>query len=118
MKVAIVGVGSMGGAIMQGLNNLTKYDLIALNPKNPRVEKLAHEYKFKLVFDPPLVIGQVPHGLLQQLSLRGQDQIAPIPGKQLDPILALQIPDLGGNRGLGQVQLAGRLRKVEQLAGR
>lgn len=49
MKVAIVGVGSMGGAIMQGLNNLTKYDLIALNPKNPRVEKLAHEYKFKLV---------------------------------------------------------------------
>ena len=33
MKVAIVGVGSMGGAIMQGLNNLTKYDLIALNPK-------------------------------------------------------------------------------------
>ena len=60
MKVAIVGVGSMGGAIMQGLNNLTKYDLIAMNPQNPRVEKLAHEYKFKLVFDPKSLIDLQP----------------------------------------------------------
>lgn len=60
MKVAIVGVGNMGGAIMQGLNNLTKYDLIALNPKNPRVEKLAHEYKFKLVFDPQSLVELQP----------------------------------------------------------
>lgn len=60
MKIAVVGVGSMGGAIVQGLNNLDKYDLLALNPENPRVDKLAREFKFQLVHDPQSLIKLQP----------------------------------------------------------
>lgn len=49
MKIAVVGAGSMGGAILKGFSNLDEFDLIALNPANPRVEKLAHELKFQYV---------------------------------------------------------------------
>ncbi|RVU71143.1 MULTISPECIES: pyrroline-5-carboxylate reductase [Lactobacillus] len=48
-KVAIVGVGQMGSAIMEGLFRTKKYDLIGENPVNPRVDQLAEQFNFKLV---------------------------------------------------------------------
>lgn len=43
MKIAVIGVGNMGGAIMKGLAHGKQDELIAFNPENPRVDKLAHE---------------------------------------------------------------------------
>lgn len=39
MKIAVIGVGNMGSAIMKGLARKTKNDLIAFNPSNPRVDQ-------------------------------------------------------------------------------
>jgi pyrroline-5-carboxylate reductase len=41
MKIAVIGVGNMGSAIMKGLARKTKNDLIAFNPANPRVDHFA-----------------------------------------------------------------------------
>lgn len=48
MKIAIVGVGNMGSAIIKGLVNQHRDTVIAMNPTNPRVTKLATELGFKL----------------------------------------------------------------------
>lgn len=41
MKIAVIGVGNMGSAIMTGLAHKTKDGLIAFNPANPRVDQFA-----------------------------------------------------------------------------
>lgn len=41
MKIAEIGVGNMGGAILTGLSHSGHDDLIAFNPANPRVDQLA-----------------------------------------------------------------------------
>lgn len=47
-KVAVVGVGHMGSAIIQGLSNNNENEIIGENPVNPRVSKLANELGFAL----------------------------------------------------------------------
>lgn len=49
MNITIIGVGSMGGAIMKGLNNTDRFTLSAMNPVNPRVTDLAKKLNFTLV---------------------------------------------------------------------
>lgn len=49
MKIAVVGAGSMGGAILKGLKRAEAGELVALNPANPRVAKLAAEVGFDYV---------------------------------------------------------------------
>lgn len=41
MKIAVIGVGNMGSAIMTGLARKTQDELIAFNPANPRVDQFA-----------------------------------------------------------------------------
>lgn len=48
-KVAVIGVGHMGSAIIKGLKSNSENTIIAENPVNPRVSKLAQELDFKLV---------------------------------------------------------------------
>lgn len=50
MKVGIIGVGAMGGAIAQGLAK-HDVDLVLQNPENPRVTKLAEQIHAQLVHD-------------------------------------------------------------------
>lgn len=49
MKIAVVGIGHMGSAMIEGLSKNPNNELIAENHKNPRVEKLSKELNFKLV---------------------------------------------------------------------
>ena len=46
--VAVVGVGSMGSAIIKGLTNTKQFEIIGENPVNPRVTKLSQELGFKV----------------------------------------------------------------------
>lgn len=48
-KIAVVGVGHMGSAIIKGLKSNSQNSIIAENPVNPRVSKLAQELDFELV---------------------------------------------------------------------
>ncbi|MHA8263805.1 pyrroline-5-carboxylate reductase [Lactobacillaceae bacterium Melli_B3] len=49
MKIGILGVGNMGGAIVEGLaNKLDPQNIYAMNPTNPRVSKLSEQIGFKL----------------------------------------------------------------------
>ena len=49
MKIAVVGVGQMGSAMIEGLSKNPKNELVAENHKNPRVEKLSEKLNFNLV---------------------------------------------------------------------
>lgn len=67
-KVAVIGVGHMGSAIIEGLNKNPKNQIIAENPVNPRISKLAEKLGFDLVhtlsdlvdMDPDIVILTTP----------------------------------------------------------
>lgn len=48
MKITVVGVGSMGGAIIKGLASSSADEVSGLNPTNPRVSRLADYLHFKL----------------------------------------------------------------------
>ncbi|WP_283584090.1 pyrroline-5-carboxylate reductase [Limosilactobacillus difficilis] len=48
-KVTVVGVGSMGGAIVKGLLATGQFKVSAMNPVNSRVSKLADQLGFSLV---------------------------------------------------------------------
>ena len=48
MKITVVGVGSMGGAIIKGLVNSSADEISGLNPTNPRVSNMAEQLHFKL----------------------------------------------------------------------
>ncbi|MBW1606124.1 pyrroline-5-carboxylate reductase [Lactobacillus sp. Sy-1] len=53
MKIGILGVGNMGGAILSGLvNKVAASSIYALNPVNPRVDALKNELGFNLFSDP------------------------------------------------------------------
>lgn len=75
MKVAVVGVGHMGSAIIKGLKDSPENCIIAENPVNPRVSKLANELNFKLVNtlsdlvdqDPEIVILTTPANITLDL---------------------------------------------------
>ena len=68
LKVTVVGVGSMGGAIVKGLIKAQQFQISAMNPVNPRVSKLADQLGFQLVnqadkvtsFNPDVVILTTP----------------------------------------------------------
>lgn len=47
-KIAVIGVGHMGSAIIKGLIKNERNQIIAENPVNPRVSKLAKELNFDL----------------------------------------------------------------------
>ena len=51
MKIGIIGVGHMGTAIIEGLKINSTNEIIAQNPANPRVSKLAQELDFTLFND-------------------------------------------------------------------
>lgn len=59
-KVAVVGVGHMGSAIIEGLNNNPNNQIIAENPVNPRVSKLAKKFDLDLVHTLPDLVDKKP----------------------------------------------------------
>lgn len=58
--VAVIGVGSMGSAIIEGLSNLNRFNLIGENPVNPLVDKLRNKYGFTLVHELSRVVELEP----------------------------------------------------------
>ncbi len=59
-KIAIVGVGAMGGAIAKGLYNTKQYQLLGLNPVNPRVTQLAENLEMTVVNEPEALVNLAP----------------------------------------------------------
>ena len=47
--IAVIGVGSMGSAIIKGLVNTNQFNIIGENPDNPRVTKLQQDLGFTVV---------------------------------------------------------------------
>lgn len=60
MKIAVAGVGSMGGAIITGLIKAGLTDITSLNPDNPRVTKLAQEQGFTTHANAADVVAEKP----------------------------------------------------------
>lgn len=60
MRIAVVGVGHMGSAIIKGLTKQKKDSIIGMNPVNPRVSKLAQQYHFRLVNSYEEVVSKKP----------------------------------------------------------
>ncbi|WP_373842759.1 pyrroline-5-carboxylate reductase [Limosilactobacillus sp.] len=60
MKITVVGVGNMGGAIIKGLTNSGIDDLRGMNPTNSRVSKLAEQLNFTLFHTAAEVINDQP----------------------------------------------------------
>ncbi|MBP2057514.1 pyrroline-5-carboxylate reductase [Lactobacillus colini] len=83
MKIGIIGVGHMGTAIIEGLRVNPDNEIIAENPVNPRVDKLAQELGFSLYNDinefqkqkPEIIILTTP----AEITLRVANQL-----RQLD----------------------------------
>lgn len=48
-KIAVIGVGHMGSALLEGLANTHEFELIGENPINPRVSDLSDKLSFTLV---------------------------------------------------------------------
>lgn len=60
MKIAIVGAGNMGTAILNGFKAAGENDLITLNPVNPRVEKFTQAKQIQLVNTPTDLVKAQP----------------------------------------------------------
>lgn len=60
MKIAIIGIGAMGGAILKGYCQAGQFDLLAMNPVNPRVTKLTDQLHTKLVHTSSDVVANQP----------------------------------------------------------
>lgn len=60
MKIAIIGVGAMGGAILKGYCHDGRFALVTMNPENPRVTKLTDELHVNLVHDAAAVVAAQP----------------------------------------------------------
>lgn len=58
--VAVIGVGSMGSAIIKGLTNTHQFKIIGENPVNPRVTKLGEALGFTVVNDYDAVVEANP----------------------------------------------------------
>lgn len=79
MKIGIIGVGHMGTAIIEGLTKNPENKIIAENPVNPRVSKLAEKLCFTLFNDinefqaqnPEIVILTTP----AEITLRVANQL-------------------------------------------
>lgn len=59
-KIAIIGVGQMGGAIIKGLSKNPNNELIGENPVNPRVDQLAAKYNFTVINTIPALLEEKP----------------------------------------------------------
>ena len=64
MKIAVIGVGNMGGAILTGLANQSQNELIAYNPANPRVDKLADKLGAQRMTEVSAVVSAKPDLLI------------------------------------------------------
>lgn len=60
MKIAVIGVGHMGSAIIKGLLSQAENHVIGMNPVNPRVSKFAQEEGFHLVNSCEEVVSKKP----------------------------------------------------------
>ncbi len=60
INVTVIGVGSMGGAIVKGLIKAQQFKVSAMNPVNPRVSKQADQLGFRLVNKAEDVAGLKP----------------------------------------------------------
>lgn len=60
MKIAIIGVGAMGGAILKGYCHHGGFDLLTMNPQNPRVSQLTDKLGVKLVHQASQVVAAQP----------------------------------------------------------
>lgn len=60
MKIAVVGVGQMGSAIIKGLSARHENSIIGMNPVNPRVSQFAQEAGFRLVNSCEEVVSKKP----------------------------------------------------------
>lgn len=86
-KIAIIGVGHMGGAILTGLAKTKKYQLLAENHVNKRVSQLTDKYNCQLVYSisdlakliPDLVVITTPAAatmeIVQKLTILNKDTI-------------------------------------------
>lgn len=59
-KVAVVGTGSMGSAILQGLAKTDQVELVAANHPNPRAQQLADQLGFKLYEENSEIVPEQP----------------------------------------------------------
>ncbi len=64
MKIAIIGIGAMGSAILKGYCNAGQFDLLTMNPENPRVTKLTHQLHVDLVHDSQAVVAAQPDAVI------------------------------------------------------
>lgn len=60
MKIAIIGVGAMGGAILKGYCRYGKFDLVTMNPENQRVSQLTDRLGVQLVYQTKQVVATHP----------------------------------------------------------
>lgn len=60
MKIMVIGVGNMGSAIIKGLSNKKKDQVMGMNPVNSRVSALAKKLAFPLYHSYDEVISQKP----------------------------------------------------------
>lgn len=64
MKIAVAGVGSMGGAIITGLIKAGLTDITSLNPESPRVKKMAADQGFTTHTDAAALLAEKPDLLI------------------------------------------------------
>lgn len=64
MKIAIIGIGAMGGAILKGYCKNGQFELLAMNPDNPRVTKLTNQMNIDLVNNSQAVVDSQPDAVI------------------------------------------------------
>ncbi len=64
MKIAIIGIGAMGGAILKGYCKTGQFDLLAMNPDNPRVTKLTDQLHVDLANNSQAVVDGQPDAVI------------------------------------------------------
>lgn len=87
MKIAIIGIGAMGGAILKGYCNAGQFDLLTMNPENPRVTKLTDQLHVDLVHDSQAVVTAQPDAVIlttpAPVTVAAAKQLAGLPAKTL-----------------------------------
>lgn len=87
MKIAIIGIGAMGGAILKGYCNAGQFDLLTMNHENPRVTKLTDQLHVDLVHDSQAVVAAQPDAVIlttpAPVTVDVAKQLAGLPAKTL-----------------------------------
>lgn len=96
LKIAVIGVGSMGSAIIRGLVKTKHFEIIGENPDNPRVTKLGHELGFTVVNDNQDVIKAQPDFVIlttpAPLTLEIAQELSKLPASTIVISAAAGVP--------------------------